>query len=63
MNQPVSMACLQEMLSNAFHRQTCPLCRDHINPGKLNIDLAVKALISRIGIRCSNDGCRVGGKA
>ena len=70
MNQPVSMACghsackacLQEMLSNAFHRQTCPLCRDPINPGKLNINLAVKALISRIGDRCSNDGCGWVGK-
>ncbi|XP_074628907.1 TNF receptor-associated factor 5-like isoform X3 [Acropora palmata] len=70
MNQPVSMACghsackacLQKMLSNAFHRQTCPLCRDPINPGKLNINLAVKALISRIGIRCSNDGCGWVGK-
>ena len=70
MNQPVSMpfgqsackTCLEEMLSKSVRGKTCPLCRETINPGKLNINLAVRALISRIGVRCINVGCTWNGE-
>lgn len=65
MNQPVSMtcghsackACLHTMMYNTTLRKTCPLCRERITPGNLNINIAVRALISKIIVRCINVGC------
>ena len=64
MNQPVSMACghstcmacLQEMICYSAHGKTSPLYREKITPGKLNINIAVRALISRIRVRCTQVG-------
>ena len=65
LSQPVSMpcghsackTCLEEMLSKSVRGKTCSLCRETSNPGKLNINLAVRALISKIGVRCNNVSC------
>lgn len=66
MNQPVSIscghsackACLQESI--AKNKKTCPICR--VNIDNLNTNIAVKAMISKIKVRCANSGCSWVGK-
>ena len=64
MNEPVSLscghsackACLLERI--AKQRTTCPLCRViQIDANNLNPNIAVKATISKINVRCTNNGC------
>ena len=66
MNQPVSIscghsackACLQKSI--AKNKKSCPICRVDID--NLNTNIAVKALISNINVRCTNSGCSWAGK-
>lgn len=64
MNKPVSLscghssckACLLQSVANG--RKTCPLqCRVIIDASNLNPNIAVKALISKIKVCCTNSGC------
>jgi len=63
MNEPVSLscghsackACLLESIAN--QRKTCPLCRLILDASNLNPNIAVKAMISKINVRCTNGGC------
>jgi len=63
MNEPVSLscrhsackACLQESITN--QRKTCPLCHVILDAFNLNPNIAVKALISKINVHCTNGGC------
>ena len=65
MHQPVGIACghsackacLEEMIAKSNYQATCPTCRHAIEPGQLNINIATRALISRIRVKCTNDGC------
>jgi len=68
MNEPVSLscghsackACLQKSIANG--RKTCPLCRVILDASNLNPNIAVKALISKINVRCTNSGCSWAGQ-
>ena len=66
MNQPVSMpcghsscrACLQELFGKRTLRaNTCPVCRAAVDSRNLNTNVAVRAVIARINVRCTNPGC------
>ena len=48
-----------EMVSKSLqgNGKTCPLCRETITLRKMNMNLAVRAMIAKILVHCINSGC------
>lgn len=69
-NEPVSIdcghsackICLEELIRKSTHPTKCPSCRNFLKPGPLNVNIAIRAAISGINVRCTNAGCTWIGK-
>lgn len=70
MSKPVTLSCghsgCQECLTNlvaSSNKPVCPLCRKDIPPTtRLNVNVTLNYLTSRLDVICTNTGCQWSGK-